>query len=183
MALSIQQNIQLQRYNSLRLPAVADYFCAVSTEEDLLAALDYARQHRLAVTPLGGGSNLVLAGDLQGLVIKLDIRGISSKVHGDRVEVCFAAGEDWHRAVLYCLERGWYGLENLSLIPGTVGAAPIQNIGAYGVELADLFVSLRAVEIATGKLHSFDREACQFGYRQSVFKAAARDQFIILDVT
>lgn len=183
MALSIQKNIQLKAYNSLRLPAVVDYFCAVSTEQDLLAALGYARQQGLQVTPLGGGSNLVLAGDLQGLVVKLDTRGIRSQVNDSIVEVCFAAGEDWHSAVLHCLERGWYGLENLSLIPGTVGAAPIQNIGAYGVELADLFVSLRAVEIATGELHTFDREACQFGYRQSVFKAALCDQFIILDVT
>lgn len=183
MALSIQQNIPLQAYNSLRLPASAEYFCTVTSEEELCAALDYARQQGLEVTPLGGGSNLVLAGDLKGLVIKLDIRGISSRPQANSVEVCFAAGENWHRAVMDCLDRGWYGLENLSLIPGTVGAAPIQNIGAYGVELADLFVCLRAVEISTGELCTFDAAACQFGYRDSVFKGAFKDQFIILDVT
>ena len=183
MAFSLQQNIPLQAYNSLRLPASAEYFSAVNTEQELFAALDYARQQSLRVTPLGGGSNLVLVGDLQGLVIKLDIRGISSRQQADRVEVTFAAGENWHRSVMDCLDRGWYGLENLSLIPGTVGAAPIQNIGAYGVELADLFVSLRAVEIASGELRTFDAEACQFGYRDSIFKGALKDQFIILDVT
>ena len=147
MSLSIKQHISLQPYNSLALPAYAEYFCEVADQQELVAALDYAREHQLKVTPLGGGSNLVLAGDLSGLVIHLNTRGIDYSIAGEAVEVCFAAGENWHQGVLTTLQRGWYGLENLSLIPGNMGAAPIQNIGAYGVELADLFVSLSAIEI------------------------------------
>ncbi len=183
MSLIIEQHISLQPFNSLALPASAEYFCSVTDKQELLAALDYAREHQLEVTPLGGGSNLVLAGDLSGLVIYLNIKGFSYSVAGESVEVTFAAGENWHEGVLSTLQRGWYGLENLSLIPGNMGAAPIQNIGAYGVELADLFVSLRAVEIASGELCVFDRAACQFGYRDSLFKNAARDQYIIIDIT
>ena len=183
MSLSIQQHVSLQPLNSLALPAFAEYFCSVSDEQELLAALDYAREHQLAVTPLGGGSNLVLAGDLRGLVISLNTKGYSYSINEDSVEVTFAAGENWHQAVLTTLQQGWYGMENLSLIPGNIGAAPIQNIGAYGVELADLFVSLRAVEIATGKLCHFNKAACQFAYRDSLFKHAARDHYIIVDIS
>ncbi len=185
MSLSIQQHISLQPYNSLALPAYAEYFCSLDGEEDLLAALAYARAHQLQVTALGGGSNLVLAGDIAGLVIHLNTKGYSycNGAEADSVDVTFAAGENWHQAVLTTLEQGWYGMENLSLIPGNIGAAPIQNIGAYGVELEDIFVSLRAVEIASGKLCSFTKADCQFAYRDSLFKNAARDQYIILDVT
>lgn len=183
MSATIEQHVSLQSYNSLALPAYAEYFCSVKDEKALIAALDYARLHQLKVTPFGGGSNLVLAGDISGLVVHLDIKGFSQRFQSDRVEVTFAAGENWHQAVLTTLDQGWYGMENLSLIPGNMGAAPIQNIGAYGVELADLFVSLRAIEISSGRQVSFDKAACQFGYRDSLFKNAARDQYIILDVT
>ena len=185
MSLSIQQHISLQPYNSLALPAYAEYFCSLDGEEDLLAALEYARVNQLDVTALGGGSNLVLVGDIAGLVIHLNTKGYShcNGAEADSVEVTFAAGENWHQAVLTTLEQGWYGMENLSLIPGNIGAAAIQNIGAYGVELEDIFVSLRAVEIASGKLCSFTKTDCQFAYRDSLFKNAARDQYIILDMT
>jgi UDP-N-acetylmuramate dehydrogenase len=183
LSLSIQQHFSLQPLNSLALPAYAEYFCEVCDQQELLAALDYAREHQLEVTPLGGGSNLVLAGDLPGLVIHLNTKGISHAIFDDCVEVCFAAGENWHQGVLTTLQRGWYGLENLSLIPGNMGAAPIQNIGAYGVELADLFVSLSAIEIATGKRYEFDKAACEFAYRDSLFKNSARDKYIIVDIT
>jgi UDP-N-acetylmuramate dehydrogenase len=183
LSFTVKQHVSLQALNSLALPAYAEYFCVVSCEEDLIAALDYAKSHRLRVTPLGGGSNLVLADDLSGLVIQIAIKGITERVEGDSVEVTFAAGENWHEAVLTTLERGWYGMENLSLIPGSIGAAPIQNIGAYGVELADLFVSLRGVEIATGNIRHFDKAACHFAYRDSLFKNAAKDRYIILEIT
>ena len=183
MSPTIEQHISLQPFNSLALPAYAEYFCSVSDEQELFSALEYAKQHQLKITPLGGGSNLILAGDLSGLVIHINTHGISHHSQGNSVEVTFAAGENWHQAVLTTLEQGWFGMENLSLIPGNMGAAPIQNIGAYGVELADLFVSLRAVEIATGKLVKFNKAACEFAYRDSLFKNVARDQFIILDVT
>jgi len=183
LSLTIEQHFSLQALNSLALPAYAEYFCEVCDQQELLAALDYAREHQLEVTPLGGGSNLVLAGDLPGLAIHLNTKGISHTIVDDCVEVCFSAGENWHQGVLTTLQRGWYGLENLSLIPGSMGAAPIQNIGAYGVELADIFVSLTAIEIATGKLCQFDKAACEFAYRDSLFKNSARDKYIIVDIT
>lgn len=181
----IQQNIALQHFNSLGLQARAEYFCSISELDELLEVLAFARDQGLAITALGGGSNIVLAGDIAGLVIHLNLRGVSHRLDSayNAVEVTWGAGENWHQQVLLSLEQGWYGLENLSLIPGTMGAAPIQNIGAYGVELADLFVSLRAVDLLSGELVSFDRDQCQFGYRDSLFKQAGRDRYIIIDIT
>ncbi|MEJ6773670.1 MAG: FAD-binding protein, partial [Porticoccaceae bacterium] len=137
----------------MALPAYAEYFCSVTDTNQIQQALVFAADKDLPITPMGGGSNMVIAGDIQGLVLHLDLKGISSKpVADNQVEVTFAAGENWHEMVQYCLQQGWYGLENLSLIPGNMGAAPIQNIGAYGVELCDLFVSLQAIGISTGEL-------------------------------
>ena len=171
--LEIKQNASLQGLNSLALPAYAEYFCSVTDISQIQQALAFAADKDLPITPMGGGSNMVIAGDIQGLVLHLDLKGISSKpVADNQVEVTFAAGENWHEMVQYCLQNGWYGLENLSLIPGNMGAAPIQNIGAYGVELCDLFVSLQAVEISTGELIELDNKQCDFGYRDSIFKQA-----------
>ncbi|MDB9999362.1 UDP-N-acetylmuramate dehydrogenase [Porticoccaceae bacterium] len=179
----IKQNASLQDLNSLALPAYAEYFCSVSGISQIQQALAFAREKGLQVTPLGGGSNMVIAGDIQGLVLHLDLKGMSSKpVANDQIEVTFAAGENWHEMVQLCLQKGWYGLENLALIPGNMGAAPIQNIGAYGVELCDLFVSLQAIEISTGELMVLDNKQCQFGYRDSVFKQAYKDRFLITHV-
>ena len=179
---TILEKVSLQPYNSLALPAEAEYFCSVEDRAELLAALDFAHSRGLSVTPLGGGSNIVLAGDIAGLVIRVDLRGVSHRVEGAFVDVTFAAGEGWHDQVQQCLQQGWYGLENLSLIPGNMGAAAIQNIGAYGVELADLFVSLRAIDKQSGELLEFDKAACEFGYRDSLFKNAGRDRYIIVDI-
>ncbi len=180
---TILEKVSLQPYNSLALPAVAEYFCAVQNVAELLAALEFARSKDLAVTPLGGGSNIVLAGDVAGLVLSVELKMLSHRRLGKLVEVTFAAGENWHDQVLHCLQQGWYGLENLSLIPGNMGAAAIQNIGAYGVELADLFVSLRAIDKQSGETITFDKAACEFGYRDSLFKHAGRDRYIIIDIT
>lgn len=180
---TILEKVSLQPYNSLALPAVAEYFCAVQTTSELCAALEFARSKNLSVTPLGGGSNVVLAGDIAGLVLSVELKGLSHKVMGQAVEVTFAAGENWHNQVLHCLKQGWYGLENLSLIPGNMGAAAIQNIGAYGVELADLFVSLTAIDKQSGEMVKFDKTACDFGYRDSLFKNVGRDRYIIVDIT
>ena len=152
---TILEKVSLQPYNSLALPAVAEFFCAVQTSAELLAALEFARSRDLPVIPLGGGSNIVLAGDITGLVLRIDIKAVSHRVLGELVEVTFAAGENWHDQVLHCLEQGWYGLENLSLIPGNMGAAAIQNIGAYGVELKDVFDSCEALELETGEIKTF----------------------------
>ena len=180
---TIHEKVSLQPYNSLALPAVAEYFCAVQTTSELFAALEFARSKNLSVTPLGGGSNIVLTGDIAGLVLSVELKGLSHKVRGQAVDVTFAAGENWHDQVLHCLKQGWYGLENLSLIPGNMGAAAIQNIGAYGVELKDVFEHLEAYHITTGEIHNFDCASCRFGYRESVFKNIHKGAYVILSVT
>ena len=182
MTPTILEKVSLQSYNSLALPAEAEYFCAVENHSDLLAALAFARSRDMPVTPLGGGSNIVLAGDIPGLVILVNLKGISSRLENGSAYITFGAGENWHDQVQHCLQQGWYGLENLSLIPGNMGAAAIQNIGAYGVELGDLFVSLTAMDRLSGELVEFDRAGCEFGYRDSLFKNAARDRYIIVDI-
>ena len=182
--LEIAPAVCLQAMNSLGIAVRAEYFCRPSSVDQIYQALDFAHTKGLAVTALGGGSNLVLAGDILGLVIVVDIKGVScQEAEGQRLAVRFGAGEDWHEMVQHCLNKGWYGLENLSLIPGSMGAAPIQNIGAYGVELSDLFVSLETIEIATGKPRRFDRQDCQFGYRDSIFKQSLKSQHLITAVT
>ena len=182
--IEISPQVSLQDRNSLALPACAEYFCSVCDQAQVVEALDYARSQGLQVTALGGGSNLVLAGDIAGLVIYVDLQGIRC-VHSskDQVHIEFAAGENWHRAVEYCLQQGWYGLENLSLIPGNMGAAPIQNIGAYGVELCDVFVSLQAIDMTTGQSLVMDKQACEFGYRDSIFKRQHSNRYLITQVT
>ena len=182
--LAIVKSASLQAFNSLALPVRAEFFCCVDSIEQIDQALEFARQHQLAITPLGGGSNVVLATDISGLVIHINLRGVDSRqTSSDRVEVTFAAGENWHKMVLLSLERGWYGLENLALIPGNVGATPIQNIGAYGVELRDLLLSLEVIEIASGKLIKMRGQDCGFAYRNSIFKQAAKDQYLIVSIT
>ena len=182
-ALNIKRQAPLQDLNSLALPACAEYFCSVTNVAEIQQALAFAKANSLQVTPLGGGSNMVIAGDIKGLVVHLNLRGISSvPVNNNQVEVTFAAGENWHQMVQYSLQQCWYGLENLSLIPGNMGAAPIQNIGAYGVELCDLFVSLQAIDIDTGETLELDREQCEFGYRDSIFKQAYKDRYLITHV-
>ena len=180
---TILEQVSLEPYNSLALPAVAEFFCAVQDSAALLAALEFARSKNIEVTPLGGGSNIVLAGDIAGLVLSIELKGVTHRVLDQVVEVTFAAGENWHDQVQRCLQQGWYGLENLSLIPGNMGAAAIQNIGAYGVELADLFVSLKAIDKLSGEILELDKAACEFGYRDSLFKHAGRDRYIIVDIT
>lgn len=186
--LKIQQQVPLLKYNTLALPSKAEHFCEITSETELCEALTWARQKDLPITLLGGGSNVVLAGDLAGLVIHIAIPGIVlakgelvSQEGLDPLEriIKVGAGENWHQLVLYTLEQGWYGLENLSLIPGLSGAAPIQNIGAYGVELSDRFHSLEAIELSSGESVTMTLSDCQFGYRDSFFKGAGRDQYAI----
>ncbi len=181
--MDIQRGYDLSGCNTLALAARARYFTAVSDLNGAQVALAFARDRQLPVTVLGAGSNVVLAGDLSGLVIRVAIRGRRLLVDSSgRIELEVGAGEDWHRTVEYCLRQGWYGLENLAWIPGTVGAAPVQNIGAYGVELESRFAGLTAIEVATGQVRDFDRDDCGFGYRDSVFKRAERDRWLITSV-
>ncbi|MDA0795978.1 MAG: UDP-N-acetylmuramate dehydrogenase [Proteobacteria bacterium] len=185
--LQIEKNKSLLAMNTMALDSTAEYFCSASTLEAVHQALSFAKRHNLSVTPLGAGSNVILATNLSGLVLHLSLKGCESAApvgaaHGS-VDVTFAAGENWHDMVLMCLDRGWFGLENLSLIPGNMGAAAIQNIGAYGVELSSLLVSLQVVDIQSGAILELDREACQFSYRDSVFKQSLKDKYIITQLT
>jgi len=173
----------LRAANTLGLPAVAER-AAIIRDEAELAALLRDRPGGEPLLVLGGGSNVVLREHVAGLVCLLRMRGYreSPAADGD-VRVTAAAGERWHDLVRRTLGRGLYGLENLALIPGSVGAAPIQNIGAYGVELEERFVALRAMDVHGGGVRTFRRQECGFGYRDSVFKGAQAGRWIVLDVT
>ncbi|QPH41574.1 UDP-N-acetylmuramate dehydrogenase [Pedobacter endophyticus] len=180
--LQIQKDISLKPYNSFGIDVKAKHFAEIFNEEDLTALFknELAKTEDLLV--IGGGSNVLFTKDFNGLVIKISIKGISSQVDGEKVLVRAGAGEVWNDFVTYCVEHGFAGVENLSLIPGTVGASPIQNIGAYGVELKDVFESCTAFEIKTGELKTFTYADCSFGYRESAFKGELKGQYIITSV-
>jgi UDP-N-acetylmuramate dehydrogenase len=178
--LIIQNNISLRPYNTFGIDVKAERFVSVNTVEELRSLL----KKEPDIFLLGGGSNILLTRDIQKLVIHLNFKGIDSyPVNEDETLVRVQAGENWHEFVLWCLDNDLGGVENLSLIPGNVGASPIQNIGAYGVEIKDVFEELTALNIKTGALQTFDLAGCGFGYRNSVFKNALKGQFIIVSVT
>ncbi|TFV97780.1 UDP-N-acetylmuramate dehydrogenase [Algoriphagus kandeliae] len=182
--MNIQENISLKPYNSFGLDKKARFFTAVESIDDLREALEFANRKKISVIILGGGSNILLTKDLEALVIKIDLKGIHVLEENDEsllVEV--GAGEVWHEWVQYAIKNNWAGLENLSLIPGTVGASPMQNIGAYGVEVQDVFHSLKAFNRNTLSVEIFTAEQCEFGYRESVFKHKLKDQYVICSVT
>ena len=173
----------LRARNTLRLESHAAALVEVSSTTDLRAALAYARIEGLAVVPLGTGSNVVLAGDLDALVVCQHSSDMALlEARGESVLLRVSAGHDWHTLVQRTLDAGFYGLENLALIPGTAGAAPIQNIGAYGVELARFVDAVHALEIASGKALTLSAADCAFGYRDSIFKGELRDQLVITAV-
>ncbi len=182
--MKIQKNVSLQPYNSFGLEATARYFVSldsVATIQELLETKSYAAVPRII---LGGGSNILLTKNIDGIVLKNDLKGIDVVEElADHWLVKAGAGENWHAFVLHALNKGWAGVENLSLIPGSVGAGPMQNIGAYGVELKDVFHSLEGVNLQTGEVEVFDKAACRFGYRESVFKRGLKDRYIITAVT
>lgn len=182
MTLLIEENRSLRPFNTFAVEASARYFAEARNDAQVLEALAAAQRLGLPLRVLGGGSNLVLTQDVEALVLRLTNRGIRVvSDDGEKVILEAEAGEPWHPFVLHSLELGLAGLENLSLIPGTVGAAPIQNVGAYGVEISDVFAGLTALDRTTGELCEFDTAACAFAYRDSVFKRQA-ERFIILRV-
>lgn len=176
------ENQDLTPFNTFGITAKAALFARFSSLEELRSLLaTHTSTDRFI---LGGGSNILLTRDINGLVLKNEIIGIEViEETGEHVIVKAGAGERWHEFVLKCIDYGFAGLENMSLIPGSVGASPMQNIGAYGVEVKDVFHSLEALHIASGEVHHFNKEQCAFGYRESVFKRALKGQYIILSVS
>lgn len=180
--MQIAENYNLKSFNTFGITASASRFYAFDRVQDLAAILKANQGTDKLI--LGGGSNILFTRDYQGLLLKNNLKGISLvKEDHQFYYVKAAAGEPWHPFVQYCVGKGYGGLENLSLIPGLAGASPMQNIGAYGVEIRDVFYELEAMRIQDQTLHIFSNENCQFGYRQSIFKTALKEQFIILSVT
>ncbi|CAI8941735.1 UDP-N-acetylenolpyruvoylglucosamine reductase [Pseudomonas sp. IT-347P] len=171
MSLQVQPQVSLKPFNSFGVDVRAQLFAEAHSDADVREALAYATAHDVPLLVIGGGSNLLLTADIAALVLRMATRGIRViSDDGSRVVIEAEAGEPWHPFVQYTLAQGFSGLENLSLIPGTVGAAPMQNIGAYGVEIKDVFAGLTALDRQTGELRDFSLEDCNFGYRDSVFK-------------
>lgn len=171
MSLQLQVDASLKPFNSFGVDVRARLFAEAHNDDEVREALQYCAERELPLLVIGGGSNVLLTQDVQALVLRMATRGIRViEDGGQRVVVEAEAGEVWHAFVLWTLAQGFAGLENLSLIPGTVGAAPMQNIGAYGVEIKDVFAGLTALDRQTGQLRDFTLEECNFGYRDSVFK-------------
>lgn len=179
----ISENVDIKCLNSFNLDAKTAYFTTISTIEQLQALLANSEMRSVSRLVLGEGSNILFTKDYPGIIIKNAINGIHLLNEDENhLWLRAGAGENWHELVLYCIKHGYCGLENLSLIPGTVGAAPIQNIGAYGVEVADYLVELDAMRLEDGSIHTFSNQDCQFGYRNSIFKTKYKNQFFILSV-
>lgn len=178
--MQVLENFPLKTLNTFSIEAYAKQFARFGNTDELGELIS---QQKPALV-VGGGSNLLFTGDIDGLVIRNEIYGIEKISEDDQqVIVRVGAGENWHRFVIHCIENGWAGLENLSLIPGCVGASPMQNIGAYGVEVKDKFHELEAWHIDERKAYQFSKEQCEFGYRESVFKGKLKNQFVITHVS
>jgi UDP-N-acetylmuramate dehydrogenase len=186
--MNFQENISLKKYNTFSIDASAKYFAGFNTLAELEEAIEFKKRETRNEKPgtliLGGGSNILFIKNYDGLVLKNQITGIE-KIDEDEnyVYVKAGAGENWHQFVLYCIKNNLAGVENLSLIPGSVGASPMQNIGAYGTEIKDVFHSLEAFHLADKKIISFNAADCAFCYRESVFKGKYKNQFVITSVS
>lgn len=178
----ILKNVDLKKYNTFGVSVNSDRFATFSSLDELSQIL--AKRNKSKILILGGGSNILFTKDFKGFVIKNEIKGFKiTNRNNNNVYVKVGAGEIWHEFVIKCIDLGFAGVENLSLIPGSVGASPMQNIGAYGVEVKDLFFELEAYNIETRELKVFSKEECEFGYRDSIFKNKLKDKYIILSVT
>lgn len=183
----MQTNISLKKYNTFGIDVAAKYFATFNSVDVLSELLSFNEQqtanHEPRTLILGGGSNILFTKNFDGLVLKNEIKGIELIREDDNyIYIKAAAGENWHRFVLHCINNNWAGVENLSLIPGNVGASPMQNIGAYGVEIKDIFYSLEAFHLQEKKIVQFNIDDCTFGYRESVFKKKYKNEFVITSV-
>lgn len=178
--MEIRQDVELRSYNSFGVPAMAAHFVELSSEKELSAVLTHAEQGNLPILILGGGSNILFVNDFAGLVVHIANRGIEFDAETSQVRV--AAGENWHDLVKECMRKGFHGLENLALIPGSVGAAPVQNIGAYGVELSQVIESVRVYDRDRSEFRSLSNRECEFDYRNSIFKQAEGAGLIITEI-
>ncbi|WP_411812077.1 UDP-N-acetylmuramate dehydrogenase [Chryseobacterium scophthalmum] len=180
----MQENFSLKPFNTFGVEAKAKYFVEVNTVEELIETLKHSHTQTLPLLFLGGGSNILFTKDFDGLAIQLNLKGISEEfLNENEVLVTAKAGENWHEFVMFCLNKNYGGLENLSLIPGNVGTSPMQNIGAYGTEIKDHFVSCKVLNLQTLEVENFDLEKCRFGYRDSIFKQEGKNKYVILEVS
>lgn len=180
----ILENFSLKNYNTFGIDVKARYFTELTHQKEIPELLNHINDVKLSYMILSGGSNVLFTQDFSGLMVHINLKGITKLSESeDFVLVKVMGGEDWEDFVQYCLNNNWGGVENLTLIPGKVGTSPMQNIGAYGVELKDVFHELEALEVRTGKIHFFNKSDCRFGYRNSFFKQEGKGQFIILSVT
>lgn len=180
----MQENFSLKPYNTFGIDAKAKYFAEINSPDQLIEILRLSETQTLPILFLGGGSNILFTKDFDGLVIKLSLKGITVQpLNEDKVLVTAKAGENWHEFVMFCLEKNLGGLENLSLIPGNVGTSPMQNIGAYGTEIKDVFYNCKVLNLETLEIQAFDLEKCRFGYRDSIFKQEGKGKYVILEVT
>lgn len=182
--MNIIENYPLLKLNTFGVDVKAKYFTSINTINELIELTKTNVFKDLELLILGGGSNILFTKDFDGLVILNNIKG--KEIIDQNQQSIFlkiGAGENWHELVMYCVDNGWGGIENLSLIPGNTGTAPMQNIGAYGVEIKETFIELEALEISSGKIVKFNNSDCEFGYRESVFKNKMKNQYIILNIT
>jgi UDP-N-acetylmuramate dehydrogenase len=180
----IEENVNLKSFNTFGIDVSTRYFCRIHHEreiQELIRSKKFQSHRRLI---LGGGSNVLFLKDFDGLIIKTELKGIQTvREDEDTITLNVKSGEVWHHLVLHCVNQEWGGIENLSLIPGTVGAAPIQNIGAYGVELREVLDEVHGIDLSTGEAHTYPNPECLFGYRDSIFKHALKEKFFISSVT
>lgn len=180
--LQIHKNISLKNFNTFGIEAYAKYFVEINHKEELVELFKDQKWQNAPRLILGGGSNMLFTKDFDGLVVRINIRGIEHRINHEEVVVESGAGEVWNDLVNYCVDWGFAGIENLSLIPGSVGASPVQNIGAYGVEIKDVFESCETFNIASKTFKTFYKKDCKFDYRESVFKQELKNKYIITSV-